>query len=320
MSDLGGTLIDIAIGLTLVYLVLSLVVSGAQEWVAQLFHLRSANLRKGIINLMGDAKTQAFYNHGLIKGLYDHKRNRLPSYIPADRFAETVCAVFNLPGTDEDLTKHGALADYIETNIDAPDHFKEALVALARRGENRISAFQDEVAKWYDDSMERVSGWYARRIRWVGLAVAAIVVVTMNADSLRIAQTIWQSQVLRETLAASAQIVATQESPKIDERTTNEVLNMLPLGWPCEIEVTQTKTADGVAGPTMKAPVCVFSNAAFDTPMAFALKVLGWLITIFACTLGAPFWFDLLKRISKLRAGGGNPAERPTGSARTART
>jgi hypothetical protein len=40
-------------------------------------------------------------------------------------------------------------------------------------------------------------------------------------------------------------------------------------------------------------------------------KLVGWLITIMAVSLGAPFWFDLLKKVAKLRAGGGNPEERP---------
>jgi hypothetical protein len=36
-------------------------------------------------------------------------------------------------------------------------------------------------------------------------------------------------------------------------------------------------------------------------------KVLGLLVTAFALTLGAPFWFDLLGKVSNLR-GSGPPA------------
>lgn len=38
-------------------------------------------------------------------------------------------------------------------------------------------------------------------------------------------------------------------------------------------------------------------------------KILGWLITAFAISLGAPFWFDLLKRVTSIRASGVNPDE-----------
>jgi hypothetical protein len=37
-------------------------------------------------------------------------------------------------------------------------------------------------------------------------------------------------------------------------------------------------------------------------------SVLGWLITAFAITLGAPFWFDLLNRFISLRSTGNRPS------------
>lgn len=316
MPNLGGTLIDIAIGLTLVYLVLSLVVSGAQEWVSQIFRLRSKNLRKGIANLIGEAKTSAFYDHGVIKGLYDNTRKTwylreplYPSYVPADRFADALLGLFFFrDGEAEDGQPRGAAFDgntplttYIDETIDNPV-LKDALKSLARRGDDKIDAFRDEIAHWYDDAMERVSGWYARRIRWIGLAVAILVVVTMNADSLRIAHTIWQSEALRSSLSMIGQTAAV-EGTDLADQTIEEILDLLPLGWPCA-----SGAADG--GSSLAAPVCVLSNPAFDTPMGFVLKLLGWTITIFAVSLGAPFWFDLLKRVAKLRSVGTNPAER----------
>lgn len=39
--------------------------------------------------------------------------------------------------------------------------------------------------------------------------------------------------------------------------------------------------------------------------------VFGWLITALAASLGAPFWFDLLKKAANLRSSGPNPSETP---------
>ena len=36
-------------------------------------------------------------------------------------------------------------------------------------------------------------------------------------------------------------------------------------------------------------------------------KLLGWLLTAFAITLGAPFWFDMLKRVINIRGSGTKP-------------
>jgi hypothetical protein len=38
---------------------------------------------------------------------------------------------------------------------------------------------------------------------------------------------------------------------------------------------------------------------------------LGWLITAFAVSLGAPFWFDLLNKFVNVRASGKAPEEEP---------
>ena len=37
------------------------------------------------------------------------------------------------------------------------------------------------------------------------------------------------------------------------------------------------------------------------------INILGWLITALAVSLGAPFWFDLLNRLVKLRGTGTKP-------------
>jgi hypothetical protein len=41
------------------------------------------------------------------------------------------------------------------------------------------------------------------------------------------------------------------------------------------------------------------------------MAVLGWLLTGIAITFGAPFWFDLLGKVSNLRAAGAKPPESP---------
>ena len=42
-----------------------------------------------------------------------------------------------------------------------------------------------------------------------------------------------------------------------------------------------------------------------------ASVALGWLITAFAVSMGAPFWFDLLNKFVNIRASGKAPEEEP---------
>jgi len=56
--------------------------------------------------------------------------------------------------------------------------------------------------------------------------------------------------------------------------------------------------------------------AGASAPNNLWLALLGWLITAFALTLGAPFWFDLLKRFVNIRSAGQAPEEKAAGSAK----
>ncbi len=47
------------------------------------------------------------------------------------------------------------------------------------------------VADWYDEAMDRVAGWYKRRVKWILLILAASVTIAVSADSLRIAEQLW---------------------------------------------------------------------------------------------------------------------------------
>ncbi|MEO8630927.1 MAG: hypothetical protein ABI612_22940 [Betaproteobacteria bacterium] len=46
------------------------------------------------------------------------------------------------------------------------------------------------------------------------------------------------------------------------------------------------------------------------------IKIIGWLITGLAVTLGALFWFDLLNKLVNLRGSGPKPAAVPQSEAK----
>ena len=45
--------------------------------------------------------------------------------------------------------------------------------------------------------------------------------------------------------------------------------------------------------------------------LGWLLKILGLIVTSLATAQGAPFWFDILKRIINVRVSGLSPAENP---------
>ncbi len=62
-----GTIVDTAIGLVLVYLILSLFCTTINEFVASLLRLRASTLRQAMDKLIDDDTLKGlFYDHGLI--------------------------------------------------------------------------------------------------------------------------------------------------------------------------------------------------------------------------------------------------------------
>src|SRR5437773_8509067 len=99
----GSQVLEVAIGLVLLYLLLSLICSSIREGIEAWQKARAVDLERGIRELLHDRDgrglTQALYNHpfiySLFKGEYDPTKitkdrmpsgSNLPSYIPARNF------------------------------------------------------------------------------------------------------------------------------------------------------------------------------------------------------------------------------------------
>src|SRR5215813_3035303 len=82
----GSTTLDIALGITFMYLLLSLIVTAIQEVVETLIKLRAAHLAKGIEKLLGSPMATIFFANPLIKAFSPHRwrspATREPPYIP----------------------------------------------------------------------------------------------------------------------------------------------------------------------------------------------------------------------------------------------
>ena len=82
-------ILEVAIGLVFAWLVLSIATMQMQEWISSWFRWRAQSLEKSIHRMFQNEKlVEQFYKHSMIASLSQpgHK----PSYIPSDRFAETL--------------------------------------------------------------------------------------------------------------------------------------------------------------------------------------------------------------------------------------
>ena len=70
--------------------------------------------------------------------------------------------------------------------IDPDNPTRDLLLSLMDKAEPRAEELGRRLADWFDAGMDRVAGWYKRQVKYFLLAVAAVVTVAVNADTIRL--------------------------------------------------------------------------------------------------------------------------------------
>jgi hypothetical protein len=325
--------VELAIGLTFIYLVLSIACSAIVEWYAQYFGLRGRQMRRGLLRLVED---RWFYlriiNHPSLAASYRNipGRPRPPSYVSPESFATALVDVLigkasKLdPASGLDPTAHPPQEALIKAaRICASAGFATGyavlpLIASAKSEDEARSA----IGKWYSATMDRVSGWYKQDTQWRLVVVGFFVAVALNIDSIAITKTLLHSSSVRTALADAATLAAPGLAPDAQQPSTNlgetlkgvlaqmDVLGSLkvPVGYECLSDEKVSKEIRTVVGG------CWLSLLA-ETWLSLPLRVAGWLITAYAVSFGAQFWFEALNRFINIRGAGAKPARETTASA-----
>ncbi|PSJ16230.1 hypothetical protein [Nitrosomonas supralitoralis] len=325
----NSSILEIAIGMVLLFVLISLLCSTINEMVAQFLRMRAKNLEIGLSNLLQSGKENKLvndlYGHPLINGL--SKTGQKPSYIPPKNFTLALLDVMSgnigkLPTDNklliEAIEKQGQFAQ--------TEAGKSIILLLHEAGDNADKARRN-LEGWYNNAMDRVGGWYKQKIQVIIFMIAFIICATLNIDAIKISQTLWTDIALRQILveAASSSDIA-RLMPQPAESESMSVGNGAVSVQPSE----QTPTDDSIKGLTQSiqsAGSLVEQIKALHLPIGWKLldgkeekwifekydtmnwfiKIMGILITTFAASLGAPFWFQLLNKIVDLRAAGKQP-------------
>lgn len=99
------------------------------------------------------------------------------------------------------------MLDQIRAAIDKLEDrdLRRALVVLLNREEVAdIAAARAAVAQWFDDGMDRVSGWYKRKSQRLVFIIAFFVTIALNIDTLLIADRLSRDATLRSLVVAAA--------------------------------------------------------------------------------------------------------------------
>jgi hypothetical protein len=315
MPDLGGMpALEVAIGLVALFFLLSTAISAINEGISNVLGWRAKTLEDAIRNLVGDPPvrqglkdffleggwkrigrvdkpagdtTVTLFEHWRMRALVrdpdsDVRRRARPSYVPPRAFtlalAEWLAARPPEAGGPADVTPWEQADDEIFTRVRnaaaglPQGQLRSLAMKAAINAEETLDGFRAQVERAFNDSMERASGWYKRKVQVVLLVLATVVAIGLNVNTVGVATALWNDEALRTSVAARA---SEQGTPEDAADAFDDISALdLPVGWG--------------------------ANAPDDVPSAIP----GWLVTIAALQLGAPFWFDLLSRLSRLRGSG----------------
>ena len=160
--DLGSPVIDLAVGLSFVFFLGATIVSAGTEAISWAFQHRAANLKRGLRNMLRDETTaDSVIDHPLISAGVK-KSGGKPAYISARNFSLAFLDVFAPPeGQGNVLERVKAKAEQL-----AHSPLKRELGTLIDAAEDNVGKFRESIEHWFDDTMDRVSGWYRRWAQW----------------------------------------------------------------------------------------------------------------------------------------------------------
>jgi len=179
------------------------------------------------------------------------------------------------------------------------------------------AALHQRIMDWYNQSMDRVSGWYKRNAQRNSLLLAVGITLVLNADTLHVVHTLWTNPTMRAAVVESAkQRVAkgAEALPVVEYNDPSDANKPNPVNVPKSPEEGLTVTEQTELGQlTGWKPEWTTLGAAQDKVSAFGGIVwdhwIGWILTMIAVSLGAPFWFDTLNRFMNIRSAGRAPDE-----------
>ncbi|HEU0177538.1 MAG TPA: hypothetical protein VFV58_25020 [Blastocatellia bacterium] len=323
----GLQILDIAIGLIFVYLLLALICTTASELLAGLFNRRSRNLFIGIRGLLeeetvrrenpkdpddlkGKGLVDLFYAHPLIKALHGQRiwgeGKSKPSYIPSRTFALALLDIIDPANPDRDRK-----IDDIRWAIKAlpgDSDIRRTLLILLDEAKSDLGKLQRGIEAWFNNAMDRASGWYKRRTQVIVFVIAVVMTTAVNADTIQIAKTLANDPALREALVAQAQEFAKNPPPASQgsgaQPQANSAGGAATGAAISHVELIKENTA-ALQNLGLKLGWQDESKARID----WVNKIFGLLLTALAVSMGAPFWFDMLNKIISVRATGKPPKE-----------
>jgi hypothetical protein len=195
---------------------------------------------------------------------------------------------------------------------------------------NELEIVRANIEEWFNNSMNRLTGWYKRRSILTTLILGILLASIINVDSINLVSRLWREPDLRISILNNIENILTQNNTTpLDVGQLSSVQQefstiTLPVGWlgsptslageqvsnhpnPCTLFPQQENEIYGILISGECYPI--INTPLVSDPTGWLLKLAGILISGVAASPGASFWFDVLKKVINVRLTGANPSE-----------
>ncbi len=302
----GSAVIDTAIGIILLFFVVSTICSTAYSLIARMLNTRGQMLNESLERLLGPDIYEKLMHHPLIyenhlklkragfTRILEMEYQTLPDYIDPDTFARVLTEILEKAANSSDLTRY--LPDELTPPI---EYFLEEI----QEKQKTFMAVKVEVEQWFDQRMTILSRLFKERAQWWLMGIALAVTLIFNINTILIAQALWQGPTLRDAVVAAAD---TQIERVTDASLVGEGEDLRPPAQIFEEELVALNLPVGWTAQELDAIIFPESLAQVDDPTRpvphWFTNLIGWMVTVAAAMFGAPFWFDLLRKVVSIRS------------------
>ncbi len=334
----SSSIFDVAIGVIFGFLVVSLVSSAVLEAISSALKWRAKDLRQGVQQLVSDPDFDGLalklYQHAAINPRGTPRDVNAPAYIPPQQFATALMDILDLSSAGQPVnggpaSPVAALQAAVTTGLAGNPRLQTLLTGIVQRSQGDLKQIETALGAWFDSGMDRLSGAYKRKTQLVSFLVALLLAVLLNVDAIKIARVVWEQPNLVDNL----------KIPPADgaKHAATDGLDAQPGEPPPKAATSgdaETKVQDADAANPDAAAQKAIAEMDRHLPVGWttapwtqleAMKarevlslVLGWLITATATLFGAPFWFDTLQSVVRLKGTGPSPKEKSEGRAAAA--
>ncbi len=281
--------LEVALGLILVYYILGSIISLATQWVNEFFETRGKALERYLIKIVGDKRIGDFISLPQLQSLRPIRyKNPLsvfgaitePKKIEKIPVATLVDAYFDFAGlTANQELNLLQLAELVDKLPDSEG--KRAFISWINQGVTSIADLRTRTTAYFTGMMEQAAATFRANARSFVILMSIGITVLFGTDSIQLAKTLWSNAELRALAVAKAEVVAAQEGAvaTIDDLIKELSDLTIKIGW--------WQTERPAAGATV-----------MDWALFIFLKVIGLGLTAAAVSQGSSFWYDLLKKLT----------------------